>query len=142
MKTIIAGDRECDNIDLIELATKESGFEITEIVSGGARGADKCGEIWAKIHDIPVKVFCAEWNNLKQSNANIKTRTNPWNKKKEKYNSNAGFYRNEEMAKYADALIALQPQGPTPGTTHMIKMAKKYGLKIYIYENREYDYDF
>jgi hypothetical protein len=142
MKVIIAGDRECDNFDLIESAVKQSSFEITEVVSGGARGADSVGELWAKVNKIPIKVFKADWNNIKTPNAIVKSRQNPWTKKQEKYNANAGFQRNEEMAKYAEALIALQPNGPTNGTQHMIKMAKKYNLKVHIYEKAAEDYEY
>jgi hypothetical protein len=139
LKTIIAGDREIKDIKLIEKAVKKSGFDITEVVSGAARGVDTLGEDWAKSKSIPIKRFPADWNNLKADGAVIKV--NSYGKK---YNVNAGFARNEEMAKYADALIAIQTNGPTSGTQSMIKLAKKYKLKIYIYEkdNSEYEYIF
>ena len=38
IKTIISGDREVDSYDTIERAIKASGFEITELVEGGAIG--------------------------------------------------------------------------------------------------------
>jgi hypothetical protein len=46
MKLIIAGGRDYKftKSDLEKLDSIEG---ITEVVSGGARGADKCGEIWA-----------------------------------------------------------------------------------------------
>lgn len=144
MKVIIAGDRECTDYSLVDRAVSKSGFTITEIVSGGARGIDKTGEKWAKQNCIPLKVFSASWDDLKQDGAVIKTKINPWTKKPEKYNANAGFYRNEEMAKYADALIAIQPNGPTNGTQNMIKFAKQHNLQIYEYEkdDSEYEYKF
>ena len=123
-------------------AITESGFKITEVISGDAKGVDKIGEMWAKVNNIPVTKFPAEWNNLKQAGAIIKTRQNPWKKKKEKYNANAGFYRNEEMAKYSDALIAIQVEGDTPGTQHMIKTAQKYNLKIFVYKKKDEDYEY
>lgn len=139
MRVIIAGDREFDNYDMLEKAIEQSGFEITEVVSGGARGADQLGEMWAKAHKIPVKVFEADWNNIKAKGAIVKV--NQWNKK---YNANAGFERNQQMADYADALIALQPDGVTPGTQDMIKRAKKRGIDVFIYEKSasEYEYEF
>ena len=144
MKIIIAGDRTCIDYSLLEKAVQKSGFDITEIVSGGARGVDALGESFAKVNQLPCTVFSADWKNIKQPGAIVKTRKNPWTKKNEKYNANAGFFRNEEMAKYADGLIALQPNGPTSGTQNMIKLAKKYNLKIYIYEksSNEYEYSF
>ena len=142
MKVIIAGDREMNDINLVETAIEQSGFEITELISGGARGADKMGELWARAHNVPIKVFKAEWDNIKAEGARIKARQNPWTKKMEKYNANAGFQRNEEMATYAEALIALQPDGPTHGTQDMIKRAKAHGLTIYVYEKADEDYEY
>jgi len=37
------------------------GGRLQEIVSGGAPGTDKMAERYAKEHDIPVKVFQANW---------------------------------------------------------------------------------
>lgn len=37
------------------------------------------------------------------------------------------------MADYADALIALQPNGQTAGTQDMIKRASAKGIPVYIY---------
>lgn len=135
MKVIIAGPREFENYDMLCRAIEASGFEITEVVSGGCRGADKLGERWAKENGVPVQVFDAEWSNLEQDGAVIKERMNPWKKKKEKYNSNAGFYRNGLMAKYGEALIAID--GGTGGTGDMIKKAKDAGLEVFRYNIEE-----
>ena len=142
MKVIIAGDRECIDYDLLERSIKESGFDITEIVSGGARGADALGEMWAKKNNVPVKKFPAKWDDIKAKGAVVKVRENPWTHKKEKYNTNAGFTRNSEMILYADAVIALQPNGKTPGTQHTIKEAIKKGLSVYVYEKEDKDYEY
>jgi hypothetical protein len=121
MKVIIAGDRYCTNYKILERAIKESNFSISEVISGGARGSDTLGECFARNNNIPYKVFHADWDNIQQKQAVVKTRINPWN---------------------ADALIALQPNGNTNGTQHMIKMAKKYNLSIYIYEKSKEDYEY
>jgi hypothetical protein len=113
-------------------AVNISKFEITEIVSGKARGADELGEQWATENGVPIKPFAANWNNLTQPGAVIKI--NKWDKK---YNANAGFYRNQKMAEYADALIAIQVDGDTPGTGDMIKRAKAEGLSVFVYEGPE-----
>ncbi len=88
----------------------DSNFVITEIVSGAAKGVDTIGEVIGNEFNIPVVKFPAEWD---------------------KYGRSAGFIRNEQMAKYADALIAVW-DGRSNGTKHMINTAKKLGLKIYI----------
>ena len=39
----------------------------------------------------------------------------------------------------ADALIAIQSNGKTPGTSSMIKLAEQYGLKVFVYGREEKD---
>jgi hypothetical protein len=81
-----------------------------EIVSGGASGADSLGERYAKEKGHKLKVFKADWD---------------------KHGKAAGPIRNEEMAKYADGLIAFW-DGESKGTKSMIGYAKKYNLKIHV----------
>lgn len=114
MKTIIAGSRHI--IDYGELVTAiiASGFDITEVVCGCAKGADELGLIWGTNNDVPVKRIEPEWD---------------------KYGRSAGPKRNVRMAKYAaneGALIALW-DGESRGTAHMIKVAKMHGLKVYVH---------
>jgi glycerophosphoryl diester phosphodiesterase len=120
MKTIITGGRDVINPELLEKAIMQSRFAITEVVCGGARGADDLGQKWAGNGNlIPVKLFPPEWN---------------------RYGKAAGMVRNKEMAEYADALIALW-DGASKGTKNMIGLASKRGLKVYVFrvdkENEE-----
>lgn len=108
MRVIIAGPRDLYDYPLVEEIIKESGFSILEVVSGGATGVDSMGEIYAMKNDIPIKRFEADWD---------------------KYGKSAGPIRNQLMAEYAEALIAVDKQ--TPGTTDMIRKARKQGLKVY-----------
>ena len=139
MKVIIAGDRTINDLSIIEKAVKQSGFEIDTVISGGCQGIDTLGEEWAKNKGLKVERYPAEWNNLNQPGAVPKI--NKWGRQ---YNATAGLARNEKMAKIGDALIAIQPKGPTSGTQHMIKMAKKHKIKVYEYEksDEEYEYQF
>jgi hypothetical protein len=112
MKVIIAGCRTFNNYTLLNkkcdsILANQSDIEI---VSGTALGADKFGEKYAASKGYKITQFPADWN---------------------KYNKSAGYIRNEEMAKYADALIAFW-NGKSAGTKHMIDLAKKYNLKIRI----------
>lgn len=117
MKTIIAGSRSVTLEQFAEIATKHiSHKDVSEVVSGTARGADQLGEMWADIHDIPVKRFPAKWHEFGKS---------------------AGYRRNAEMAEYADVLIAIW-DGESRGTTHMINLAKKAGLDVRVYKTTEY----
>jgi hypothetical protein len=110
MKVIIAGSRGITDEHLIFNAIKESGFEITEVVSGGAAGVDKFGEKYANRNDIPLKIFLADW---------------------EKKKASAGIIRNAEMANYAEALIAVW-DGKSKGTKNMIEIAGRKGLLVFV----------
>ena len=118
-KVIIAGGRDFDNYELLNaqctwLFSLRSISEI-EIVSGMASGADALGVKYAKEHGLPVKEFHAKW---------------------EKYMSQAGYARNEEMAEYADALIAFW-DGKSNGTKDMIQRMKSKNkpVRVIKYEN-------
>jgi hypothetical protein len=112
MKVIIAGGRYFDNYDLLcqKVDYYLSRQSKVEIVSGAAKGADKLGERYAEERQYPIKRFIADWGT--------------WGKR-------AGYLRNEEMAEYADALIAFW-DGRSKGTKHMINLAKKLNLSIRI----------
>lgn len=109
MKLIIAGGRtyrgNCEAI----LALNEIGliYNVEEVVSGGADGADRLGEKWARSLDIPVKRFPANWT---------------------LYGRSAGPRRNAEMADYADAVV-LFPGGI--GTANMRQQAEQGCLQIF-----------
>ena len=109
-RVIIAGGRDFNDFRLLSekcmniLKNKTN----VEIVSGTAKGADKMGEQFARFMGYPIKQFPANW---------------------EVFGKSAGYKRNEEMAQYADALIAFW-DGHSKGTKHMIDLAKKYNLKV------------
>jgi len=126
MKTIIAGSRNINNEKILLKAIKQSKFKITEVISGGARGVDTLAEEWAKQKKVKCKVFPAKWDDLDAPNSIIKENSYG------KYNARAGIDRNEEMAKYGQALIAIW-DGESRGTANMIETAKKHGLEVYVY---------
>lgn len=111
MKTIIAGSRTITSYQIVDHAITASGLDITEVVSGKAKGVDFSGEKWAVIHDIPIKSFPADWQNL---------------------GKRAGIIRNQQMVHYADALIAIW-DGKSRGTQHIIKYAMYSGLKLFVF---------
>jgi len=109
---IIAGTRGFSSYELLEQALDEIlGDEIYgegfESVSGGARGTDRLGERYAKRVGAEVKRFIPDWNNGKK----------------------AGILRNELMARHGTHLIAFW-DGISPGTGHMIRIAKRQGLTV------------
>ncbi len=127
-RTIIAGSRTVESIALVEQAIELSMFRITEVVSGCAPGADSFGELWAKAKMIPIKRFPAIWNDLSHPNALIKT-----NSRGQQYDARAGHRRNEDMASYADQLIAVW-DGASTGTADMLERARYHCLVVFVYD--------
>lgn len=135
MKLIIAGSRSLDMMrlfnkkerhekleamldkitELVELS-QGSFFEwepVTEIISGKASGPDTVGEVWAMRNGLPVRSFPADWNT---------------------YGKQAGFIRNERMAKYADHAIILwdgKSTGSQDMLDHMRAACKEFIIEDY-----------
>lgn len=86
-KVIIAGGRDLTDFDYLENRCIEITLfsEIIEIVSGGAKGADALGQRLAEEWGIPLIKFPADWDT---------------------HGKKAGYLRNEQMAQYADVLVA------------------------------------
>lgn len=107
MKMIIAGSRTASSLSfetfakLVDCAVGDK--IITEVVSGGARGADALGEKWAKSKGIPVKLFPADWD---------------------KFGKSAGYKRNVQMGEYADFAVIIW-DGLSPGSKHMMDIMQK-----------------
>lgn len=116
MKVIIAGSRD-GNFNILDVykAVNRSQFKINEIISGTARGVDKLGELYAKINNINLIEFPANWD---------------------RYNKSAGIIRNKKMGDYADALIALW-DGKSRGTKHMINYMRDLRKPFFIYSNEQ-----
>ena len=128
MKLLIAGSRSLMGVELINKAINEANFsDITEVVHGGAVGIDTAAGWWAKDNNIPVKVFKADWKNIKIKNAIV--RENNYGK----YNARAGIDRNEKMGQYADVLLAVW-DGKSKGTIHMIEYMKELNKEVFVYE--------
>lgn len=112
MKVIIAGSRLFIPNHNDVLILDEYKNSITEVVSGCAKGGDAFGESWASWNKIPIKQFPADWD---------------------LYGKSAGIIRNNEMALYADGLIAFTLNN-SKGTSNMIKQAKEHNLWIRVVE--------
>jgi hypothetical protein len=110
MRTIIAGSRQMTDEVLMADTLAGLAWPITEVISGGAGGADRLGEAWAARNGIPVKRFPADWA---------------------RYGKGAGPVRNREMALYAEALVAFW-DGRSPGTKNMIDLARQRHLRVHV----------
>lgn len=109
MKVIIAGSRSITDYNTLLEAIEESGFEITIILSGHAKGVDQLGERYAEEHDIPNIQFLPNWS----------------------VGKHAGFMRNSEMVEEADALIAVY-DGKSKGTKDTVTKMRKANKRIYV----------
>jgi len=110
MKTIVTGSQTITNYDLVKELIDRSDIKITEIISGESEGVDELAIRYAKENNIPHRVF--------------KTNLN-------KYGKSASKIRNREMAKHADALIAIW-DGKSRGTKNMIEVARDLGLELIV----------
>lgn len=108
---IIAGGREFKDYTLLEKTMDYLLRNVTDeitVVCGKARGADTLGEEYGRSRGYCIAEYPAEWY---------------------KYGKRAGYLRNEQMAKNADALVAFW-DGQSKGTKHMIDYAIKQGLAV------------
>lgn len=115
MKVIIAGSRHIEDYSLVLAAIQESGFDITHVVSGGAKGVDTLAERYAKDQELPITIYPAQWKKFAEMG---QTKA-------------AGHARNKTMAENADALIAIW-DGASRGTANMVDNAKRLGLRVFI----------
>jgi hypothetical protein len=111
-KLIVAGGREMKDRQLVYkyLNKINTLTDNLEIVSGLCRGPDMFAKDWGEANGVPVKKFPANWN---------------------KYGKPAGHIRNEQMARYGDALLLFW-DGKSPGSKNMLSNARKYQLKYKI----------
>ncbi len=112
MKLIIAGSRtiSLDVEELDDLIKNNLNLsELTQIVSGGAKGMDTAGEKWARKNDIEIKQFIPDWAIGKF----------------------AGHQRNRQMGDYADAALVVY-DGVSKGSQGMIDYMKKINKPCYV----------
>lgn len=110
---IIAGGRDLKDYEFVRrniLLRIRNIKEDIEIVSGGAKGADKLGEMFAKQYNLPLKKFLADWDNNGKA---------------------AGPIRNKEMALYARAAIVFW-DGKSKGSENMIDTAINCNLRLWV----------
>lgn len=104
MKLAIIGSRELTVHDLENYLPKE----VTEIVSGGAKGIDACARAYAQANGIKLTEFLPEY---------------------EKYGRSAPLKRNIQIIDYADEVLAFW-DGSSKGTNFVIQTCRKRQKKI------------
>ena len=114
-KLIVAGGRDFEDYEklsteLLALALDTYKDRDVSIISGMARGADALAVRFAKEHNVMLYEFPADWNG---------------------FGKRAGFVRNEQMAQFADGLLAFW-DGQSRGTEHMIGTMRDLGKPVQV----------
>jgi len=112
MRLAIVGSRRFNNYDSFEKTIfKNYKIEnITEIISGGAEGADTLAEAFAIKYSIPMSIFTPEWD---------------------LYGEYAVYMRNILIIDSADEVLAFW-DGLSKGTKHLIELANVATKKLII----------
>ncbi|MBV5330762.1 MAG: DUF2493 domain-containing protein [Chlorobium sp.] len=108
MKTAVVGSRNFQDFALLKQILEE--YEISVIVSGGAKGADALGEKYAHENQIPTMIFKPDWKRLGRG---------------------AGPARNKTIVENAEFIIAFW-DGISKGTKSSINIAKKLNKPLRI----------
>ena len=108
MKIAVIGSRSLCEVDL----EKYMPVEVTEIVSGGAKGVDQCARAYATDHGLVLTEFLPDYS---------------------RYGLGAPLRRNEEIVRYADMVLAVW-DGKSSGTRHVINLCNKLQKKMMVIE--------
>lgn len=113
MKVAIIGSRNLGVIGLENFLPEN----VTEIISGGAKGVDTCAREYAQSHNIPLKEFLPDYSRFGRS---------------------APLKRNLEIIAYADFVLAFW-DGKSHGTKYVIDNCKKQDIpiKVYLYKPKK-----
>lgn len=111
MKVAVVGSRSFSNYALLETHLSQL-TDVELLVSGGARGADRLGEEWARRHGVNTLIFKPDWK---------------------KHGKGAGFIRNRQIVGNADLVIAFW-DGASRGTLHTVETARRQGVEVQLVE--------
>ena len=112
MKLAVVGTRTFNNYSLLQNELNKYD-NITEIISGGATGADKLAEKYALNKNIKMTIFYPDWK---------------------KYGKKAGPLRNQQIINECDEAIAFW-DGVSKGTLSSINLAKQANKNVKIIQS-------
>ncbi len=112
MRVLVCGSRDFNDSEKLKEVLDE--IDITTVIEGEAKGADKLSRIYAEHRGIPVEAYPADWG---------------------KYGNSAGPIRNRQMLEegYPDQVVAFRVNN-SKGTTDMINQATKAGIEVKVIE--------
>lgn len=105
MRVGIIGSRSFNDYEMFKSSLKD--LNISKIISGGARGADKFAERYAAEFCIPITVHKPDWSIGKI----------------------ASFIRNKKIVEDSDYIVAFW-DGESKGTKMTIDIATSLGLRV------------
>lgn len=109
MKVLVCGSRTWTSVEQTKKAYKVlDEISPTWIISGGAAGADRIAELYARGKSIPVTILVPDWN---------------------KYGRSAGYKRNIQMLDMEPDCVVAFWDSQSRGTKHTIDEAKKRGIR-------------
>ena len=106
MKIAIIGSRNITVNNLEDYLPKN----VTEIVSGGAKGVDTCAKEYALQNDLLLTAFLPEYS---------------------RFGKGAPLKRNIQIIEHSDEILAFW-DGKSNGTKHVIDLCQKLGKKVTI----------
>ena len=110
MQLIIAGSRTFTDYQLLCQTLALERSRITQVLTGGARGADQLGYRWAWKHAVKHQLFRADW---------------------ERFGKSAGVRRNYQMAQIGDVLVCFW-DGVSKGSAHMMQCMRQLGKPVVV----------
>lgn len=110
MKVGIIGSRTFNDYPLLCSVLSNLDIEITEVISGGAKGADSLAKQYAQEQNIPIQEFLPDWKI---------------------YGRAAGPIRNKDIVKSSDLIIAFW-DGKSRGTKSSIDFCDKLNTECKI----------
>ena len=110
MKIIIAGSRSFHDYQLLCQTLAPERHRITQVITGGAKGADQLGYRWAWKHAVKHQLFRADW---------------------ERFGKSAGVRRNYQMAQIGDVLVCFW-DGVSKGSAHMMQCMRQLGKPVVV----------
>ena len=110
MRVLVCGGRNFSDGGLLYQALDDLHEEhkFTEVIEGGASGADEGARSWAKDRGVDVVTYWANWF---------------------KYGKAAGPIRNEKMISEGKPTLVVAFEGGY-GTAHMIATAERHSIKV------------
>ena len=110
IKLAIVGSREGGDWSRLEQAISSLPYDITAIISGGAKGVDRMARMYSILHTIPLFEYLPNWNEDGKS---------------------AGMIRNKKIIDKADYVIIMW-NGYSQGTQNDIELCKQLKKPYYL----------